>query len=118
MNPDASLYRAQVILSREPVVSRRSCEDAADALGGPGVDGTTAAWACWDSAGTLGAASPRPDSVADGRRGRTTPVTLAGTRGGHIEVLEVMSDLLSGIGEGSPHLVAGARRWQPAKRHL
>jgi signal transduction histidine kinase len=67
-----------------------------------GVDHTTAAWTFWDSAGMLGAASPQPDSVADGPPGRAAPPALAGTRAGHIEVLEVMSDLLSGIGEGSP----------------
>src|SRR5271170_5453414 len=31
-----------------------------------------------------------------------TPLSTDPSRAGHIEVLEVMSDLLSGIGEGSP----------------
>jgi signal transduction histidine kinase len=50
----------------------------------------------------FGAASPQSQSIAAGRTGRTEPVAVAGPRAGHIEVLEVMSDLLSGIGEGSP----------------
>jgi signal transduction histidine kinase len=40
--------------------------------------------------------------VAGAGREYAAPSSLTGPRAGHIEVLEVMSDLLSGIGEGSP----------------
>jgi hypothetical protein len=35
-------------------------------------------------------------------RSEESPEASASTSAGHIEVLEVMSDLLSGVGEGSP----------------
>jgi signal transduction histidine kinase len=57
-----------------------------------------------------GAAASRSGRVAEGRSGREDAAPAAGSarprvraqRAGHIEVLEVMSDLLSGVGEGSP----------------
>jgi signal transduction histidine kinase len=61
----------------------------------------------WDSAVMLGATPLSSDGAADGDV-ELHPLPAAAARdgararAGHIEVLEVMSDLLSGVGEGSP----------------
>jgi signal transduction histidine kinase len=49
-----------------------------------------------------GAASLNSAAVPGGGSERRASAGTAGERAGHIEVLEVMSDLLSGVGEGSP----------------
>ncbi|HTA32868.1 MAG TPA: GAF domain-containing protein [Solirubrobacteraceae bacterium] len=49
-----------------------------------------------------GAAQSSSGTVADGPRQASPGARGHRSRAGHIEVLEVMSDLLSGVGEGSP----------------
>ncbi len=68
------------MLSGGHVEAPRSCEDAR----------------------MLGATPLSSGAAATGGDERRGGAGAAGARAGHIEVLEVMSDLLSGVGEGSP----------------